>query len=302
VPTVRDAEYFRKAFNAVQDAIRAGRVAAGHDVGSGGLVTTLLEMTFAGTDLSADYDLTGLNERDSVKALFNENIAIVLQAKDDVALEELLAKAGIDAVKIGIVREGTDVTFKNHADSFAFNVAETRDGWYRTSFLLDEKQSKNGTARERFDNYKKQPLRFVFPKKFDGKRPSRALANGKTRPKAAVIREKGSNSEREMANALYLAGFDVKDVHMTDLITGRERVRPRDGRARSCTTKRPNGRWKGSSPARTRCPWASATDASCSWNWNSSIPNSPSTAKCCTTTPASTNRGSFRWKFRKTTR
>jgi len=222
VSTVRDAAHFRKAFNAVQDAIRNGMIAAGHDVGSGGLVATLLEMTFADTGLAADYDLTGLAERDTVKALFNENIALVLQARDDAALEGFLASADVRAVKIGIAREGTEVSIKNHTDSFAFNVAEIRDVWYRTSFLLDDRQTQNGLARVRFDNYKHQPLRFVFPKDFDGKRPSRAAGNGKARPKAAVIREKGSNSEREMANALYLAGFDVKDVHMTDLIAGRE--------------------------------------------------------------------------------
>jgi phosphoribosylformylglycinamidine synthase len=63
-------------------------------------------------------------------------------------------------------------------------------------------------------------LAYTFPSQFTGKLTDhRAIS---TRPKAAIIREKGSNSEREMANAMYLAGFDVKDVHMTDLIAGRE--------------------------------------------------------------------------------
>jgi phosphoribosylformylglycinamidine synthase len=85
---------------------------------------------------------------------------------------------------------------------------------------LDSKQSKNGTAQQRFDNYKNQPLSFTFPSQFDGKKPT--IDGTKVRPKAAILREKGSNSEREMANAMFLAGFDVKDVHMTDLISGRE--------------------------------------------------------------------------------
>ncbi len=86
--------------------------------------------------------------------------------------------------------------------------------------LLDQKQSKNGTAKTRFDNYKNQPLKYTFPSHFTGKKP--VISSAVERPKAAIIREKGSNSEREMANAMYLAGFDVKDVHMTDLISGRE--------------------------------------------------------------------------------
>lgn len=220
VPTIQDAGYLKKAFNAIQEAILSGYVVAGHDVGSGGLVTTLLEMTFADVDLAANYDLSGLGEADTVKALFNENIAVVLQAKTDSNLEGVLSKAGIHAVKIGKAIPGQKVSFKNNTDEFTFDVSEIRDTWFKTSFLLDSKQSKNGTAQERYKNYKNQPLQIAFPPQFDGKKPTRPVETA--RPKAAIIREKGSNSEREMANALYLAGFDVKDVHMTDLISGRE--------------------------------------------------------------------------------
>ncbi|MBB2949627.1 phosphoribosylformylglycinamidine synthase [Sphingobacterium sp. JUb56] len=220
VPTIQDGTYFKTAFNTIQDLIKAGQIEAGHDIGSGGLITTLLELTFADVNLAANYDLSSLGEADTVKALFNENIAVVLQAKDDATFESTFAAAGIDAVKIGEAISGAEVSFKNNADTFTFNVVETRDTWYKTSFLLDSKQSKNGTAQARYDNYKNQPLNFVFPNHFTGLKP--AIDESKPRPKAAIIREKGSNSEREMANAMFLAGFDVKDVHMTDLISGRE--------------------------------------------------------------------------------
>ncbi|MGN7787212.1 phosphoribosylformylglycinamidine synthase [Niabella sp. 22666] len=220
VASIQDADYFAKAFNAIQDAINKGLIAAGHDVGSGGLITTLVEMCFADVNLAANYDLSGLNETDTVKALFNENIAVVLQANNNETLEALFTEAGIEAIKIGTVVADATVTVKNNADSFSFDVAATRDIWYKTSFLLDQKQSKNGTAQERYNNYKNQPLQYQFPAQFNGKKP--AIDASKPRPKAAILREKGSNSEREMANAMYLAGFDVRDVHMTDLITGRE--------------------------------------------------------------------------------
>ncbi|MEN5435635.1 phosphoribosylformylglycinamidine synthase [Sphingobacterium faecium] len=220
VPSIQDGTYFKTAFNTIQDLIKAGQIEAGHDIGSGGLITTLLELTFADVNLAANYDLSSLGEADTVKALFNENIAVVLQAKDDATFESAFAAAGIDAVKIGEAISGAEVSFKNNADTFTFNVVETRDTWYKTSFLLDSKQSKNGTAQARYDNYKNQPLNFVFPNHFTGLKP--AIDESKPRPKAAIIREKGSNSEREMANAMFLAGFDVKDVHMTDLISGRE--------------------------------------------------------------------------------
>lgn len=220
VPTIQDPAYFKTAFNTVQHLINDQQIEAGHDIGSGGLITTLLEMTFADVDLAAHYDLSGLNEADAVKVLFSENIGLVLQAKDDAVFERAFNDAGIDAVKIGQAVAGTTVTIKNGAETFSFDVAATRDVWSTTSFLLDTKQSKNGTAQQRFDNYKNQPLRFTFPRQFDGRKP--VIDGSKARPKAAILREKGSNSEREMANAMFLAGFDVKDVHMTDLISGRE--------------------------------------------------------------------------------
>ncbi len=219
VPTITDAAYFKKAFNTIQDLINDNQIAAGHDVGSGGLITTLLEMCFAGYNLDADIDLTGLNEPDLIKALFNENIAVVLQAQSDVAFENKMSLNGIEFVKIGVPSEGHELKVFFGKDLYNFNINELRDTWFITSYYLDKKQSKNGMARERLMNYKKQPLQFNFPFHFNGAKP---VINAGAKPKAAIIREKGSNSEREMANAMFLAGFDVKDVHMTDLISGRE--------------------------------------------------------------------------------
>jgi len=220
VPTINDSDYFKRAFNILQALIKDRKINSGHDVGSGGLITTLLELSFSGLNLGADYDLSSLNEKDTVKAFFNENIAVVFQA--DESVEAVFAQNGIEIFKIGTVSEGNSIRIKNNSDSFTFNVSETRDTWYKTSFLLDSKQSKNGMAQERYTNFKNQPLQFSFPPSFDGKLP--VIAKGAARPKAAIIREKGSNSEREMANAMYLAGFDVKDIHMTDLISGRENL------------------------------------------------------------------------------
>ena len=220
VPTITDAAYFKKAFNTIQDLIVDNQIAAGHDVGSGGLITTLLEMCFAGYNLDADIDLTGLNEPDLIKALFNENIAVVLQAQDDKVFENKLTANGVEFVKIGVPSEGHELKLVFGEDFYNFNINELRDTWFITSYYLDKKQSKNGMARERLVNYKKQPLQFSFPFHFTGIKPE--IDATIPRPIAAIIREKGSNSEREMANAMYLAGFDVKDVHMTDLISGRE--------------------------------------------------------------------------------
>ncbi|MDT0676276.1 phosphoribosylformylglycinamidine synthase [Autumnicola musiva] len=221
VPTIKDDEKFADIFFNIQGLIKNELILAGHDVASGGLITTLLEMCFADVNLGAELDLSALNEKDSVKILFNENCGIVFQAKDASA-EKVLADNNIEFFKIGNATEGNKLKIKNGTETFSFNISELRDKWFETSFLLDQKQSGKDKATERFNNYKVQPLKFKFPAHFDGKLPALDSARSHTRIKAAIIREKGSNSEREMARAMHLAGFDVKDVHMTDLISGRE--------------------------------------------------------------------------------
>lgn len=220
-PTVKSAEYVKTVFNALQHLIRDEKILAGHDVASGGLITTLLEICFADVNLGADLDLSNLGENDLVKVLFAENCGVVIQASDDTSVEKMLAENNIDFKKIGTVSERDSLSIKNNNKELEFSISEMRDVWYKTSYLLDRNQSGEKLAKKRFDNYKNQPLKFEFPKDFTGKLPSfRGVGVG--RPKAAVIREKGSNSEREMAYMMHLAGFDVKDVHMTDLIEGRE--------------------------------------------------------------------------------
>ncbi len=216
-PLVKDATYVKNVFNTIQNLIRNEKIIAGHDVASGGLITTLLELCFADINLGAELDVSQLNEKDSFKLLFSENSGIVIQAKDK-SIESVLNDANIEFHNIGKVTESDTLSIINNAEVFTMTVSRLRDVWYKTSFLLDQKQTANNLAKDRFNNYKNQPLQYTFPKQFTGKLPELSS----NRPKAAILREKGSNSEREMANAMYLAGFDVKDVHMTDLISGRE--------------------------------------------------------------------------------
>jgi phosphoribosylformylglycinamidine synthase len=212
-PTIKDAAFFKKAFNTIQNLIKDRQIVAGHDIGSGGLITTLLEMCFADVNLGAKIDFDSLNEKDVIKLLFSENIGVVLQAKDDATFEK--AFEGMKIFKIGTITESAILEI----GSWKLDINNYRRIWFETSYLLDQKQSRNNKATERFENFDKQVLDYKFPSHFTGKAP---ITTNKARPKAAIIREKGSNSEREMANAMYLAGFDVKDVHMTDLISGRE--------------------------------------------------------------------------------
>lgn len=215
---IKDAAQFKKIFDTIQELIKAKKIHAGHDVGSGGLITTLLEMCFADRDLGAEIDLSSVNEADTIKLLFSENISIVFQA--DESVEAVLNEKDIEFHKIGRVSKTANLNLKNAGKEWNFDIDQLRDVWFKTSYLLDRKQSGDKKAKERYDNYKDHVLKFRFPSHFRGRAPQ--IDPAKPRPKAAIIREKGSNSEREMANAMYMAGFDVKDVHMTDLISGRE--------------------------------------------------------------------------------
>jgi phosphoribosylformylglycinamidine synthase len=174
---------------------------------------------------------------DLVKILFAENPGVVIEVSDEHKQEfkDFMEEQGVGYAKIGYpVEDSREIVVKNGDVEYTFDIDHLRDVWYKTSYLLDRRQSMNGMAAERFANYKQQPLEMKFPRGFTGSLRQYGLDHSadrdKTkekntvaeRPRAAIIREKGTNGEREMAYCLYLAGFDVKDVMMTDLITGRE--------------------------------------------------------------------------------
>ena len=228
VPTVENPEYFVDCFNAVQELIRKGWIMAGHDISAGGLITTLLEMTFANVEGGMKINLHDLAGDDVVKMLFAENPGVVVQVSDKYKAEfkEFLDKAGIAYAKIGYPAPETRTIFvKKDEYEHEFDINALRDTWYKTSYLLDRNQSFGGMAKKRYTNYKKQPVEMKFSYGFKGTCKSLGCDPDRRKPsgiKAAIIREKGTNGEREMAYSMYLAGFDVKDVMMTDLISGRE--------------------------------------------------------------------------------
>ena len=228
VPTVANAEYFADCFEAVQELINRGWIMAGHDISAGGLITTLLEMTFANTHGGMHVNLHDIADDDIVKLLFAENPGVVIQVSDEhkQELRAFLEDAGIGYAKIGYpTPDSRTIVIKKDDYQHTFDIDALCDTWYKTSYLLDRKQSMNGMARERRDNYKHQPIVMKFNDDFTGTLAQYGISADRRKPsgiKAAIIREKGTNGEREMAYSLYLAGFDVKDVMMTDLISGRE--------------------------------------------------------------------------------
>jgi len=213
-PDVLDPEKFKISFNAIQLAIQQGKIESGHDIGSGGLITSLLEMCFADNHVGMSLDLSSLAPDERV--LYAENPGLIIQVKEETAEE--LKKSGVQLTLIGHVNSDKSLNIQIGEKTLNFDIAKYRDHWFYTSYLMDTHQTKPELAKERFETYHQTPLNYIFPENFIGKLPK---SSGK-KVRAAVIREKGSNSEREMAYAMHLAGFEVKDIHMTDLMSGRE--------------------------------------------------------------------------------
>lgn len=225
VPTVRDPEYFKNAFGCVQELLDRGLILAGHDISDGGMVTAMLEMCFANPQGGLEARLDKLHNADIVKVLFSENPGVLIQVKHHHLVEKILDDYGIGYAIVARPTETRKLTIQKDEFYEEFDIDELRDIWYESSYLLDRKQSGEDCAKSRFDNYKNQPVQYKINPSFSGRLSNLEITpnrEGSSGIKAAIIREKGTNGEREMAYTLYLAGFDVKDVHMTDLASGRE--------------------------------------------------------------------------------
>ncbi|MBT1687932.1 phosphoribosylformylglycinamidine synthase [Dawidia soli] len=222
-PTVGDDTYFARAFEAVQQLIAQGLILAGHDISEGGLITAALEMCFPVPQTGLALTL-GTGD-DLVKTLFAENPGILVQVASNGQATAALDKLGVRYVVLGQITHTRTITLTHGAATLEWPIDALRDVWFKTSYLLDSKQRPANFAEQRFTRYKDQPLYYTFPEQFDGLYKTYGIDPKRRKPtglKAAIMREKGGNGDREMAYALYLAGFDVKDIHMTDLISGRE--------------------------------------------------------------------------------
>jgi len=221
VPGVSDPNKFTRIFNVIQEAIKHDEIVAGHDVSDGGLITSLFELCFSMTDIAFCVDLTELHT-DLIRACFSEQPALVVEVADG-RLVERLENYKITFYEIGQVLDGEEVEIAHGDMRTSFNVNDVRSRWFNVSYGMDREQTDEQHASLRKAHLDKFPLIFRFPTTFHGKYPEEHLLNDRLEnPKAAIIREKGVNGDREMAYALYMAGFQVKDVHMTDLMSGRE--------------------------------------------------------------------------------
>lgn len=225
IPTVTDPSYFAKTFDVIQDLIAESAVLAGHDVSAGGLVTALLEMTFGNSNGGIQINLNDFEEEDIIKILFSEKPSIVIQTDKKEDVLSRFDSQNIKYVVLGKPSDQRNIQIQKGQKTITLNIDELRDTWFTTSYLLDRKQSGESMAKERFESYKKHKQSYKFNQEFSGLASQFDINLSRRNPtgiKAAIIREKGVNGDREMAYMMHLAGLDVKDVHMTDLVSGRE--------------------------------------------------------------------------------
>jgi phosphoribosylformylglycinamidine synthase len=223
-PDVADPGYFARAFAAVQQLIAREHVLAGHDVSAGGLLVCLAEMCFANVSGGVRLNekaMKTLADGDITASLFSESPAVVLQVRPyrQMKFWKDFREQG-SCVLLGEPCGERQLAINK---TVRFDLDALRSFWYKPSYLMDIRQSGAEKALERYTHYDRIPLQYRFPAWFNGTMELReqALAKGPL-PRAAIIREKGSQCDREMAWMLYLAGFEVRDVHTTDLISGRE--------------------------------------------------------------------------------
>jgi phosphoribosylformylglycinamidine synthase len=220
-PDVEEAALLKHGFNAIQELLKQKLLLAGHDVSSGGLITTLVEMAVVG-DMGVELGFSG-----SATELFAEEVGVVIQVADanTQEVERFLKERGLPFCHLGAV---SGSRFKLYTGEFSFesDLASLRHAWFETSHLLDKKQTAPEQALQRFATLSTRHLEYRFPETFTGspeKHGIRLLRDSSTAPvRAAVIRDKGTNGERELAFSLYASGFEVVDVTMSDLVEGRE--------------------------------------------------------------------------------
>jgi len=225
-PDVEDPALLRGFFAALQELNEAGRVLAYHDRSDGGLLATLAEMAFAG-HCGLDVDVAALGAQ-AIPALFNEELGAVLQvrAADLGSVREALARHGLGAQghELGRPRAELEVRLRQGEKTLlAVQTMALRQYWSRVSYELQKLRDNPRCAEEEYAakcdaNDPGLSPRLTFDPKEDVAAPF--IAKG-ARPRVAVLREQGVNSQMEMAAAFTRAGFTAVDVHMSELIAGR---------------------------------------------------------------------------------
>ncbi|XP_017241600.1 probable phosphoribosylformylglycinamidine synthase, chloroplastic/mitochondrial [Daucus carota subsp. sativus] len=219
-PDLDDVSYLKRAFEGVQDLLEDELISAGHDISDGGLIVCLLEMAFAG-NCGVCLDLAS-HSNSLFETFFAEELGLVLEVSKH-NLDKVVGKLagfGVSADIIGhVTAEPVVELMVNGASHLSEKTSTLRDMWEETSFQLEKLQRLASCVDSEKDGLKNRQepswsLSFT-PTATDEK-----YMTATSKPKVAVIREEGSNGDREMSAAFYAAGFEPWDVTMSDLLNG----------------------------------------------------------------------------------
>lgn len=222
VPDVSDFSKIKKSIEVVQTLMDHGKILAGHDRSDGGLIVTLVEMSFAG-NCSIDINLPSTG-KSPFEVLFNEEAGIVIEvSNDDIAAVEGAFKAvDIQVTDIGSVASGDCIRISIGNDSPIIDSKMTvlRDVWEATSFQLEKRQrNPDCVAQEEAGLKFRQTPQWNLS--FTPKPTDTSVMNMSKKHKVAILRQEGSNGDREMIAAFLAAGFEAWDVTVSDLICGK---------------------------------------------------------------------------------
>ncbi len=219
-PDINNPDLLKKGFHAIQECIAQGLILSGHDRSDGGLIVTLLEMAFGG-NCGLDIDLHGSGS--ASEHLFSEELGMVVECAPEKAgnVEAMLAEKGIPFALIGRTSAEKQIRIKfNSEQVLAASMLELRQVWEETSFQLEKLQMNPDCAVEEKQNiYDRKGPTYVMG--FTPQETPQEILESSNKPKVAILRDEGSNSDREMTAAFYAAGFEPWDIAMTDLLDGR---------------------------------------------------------------------------------
>jgi len=219
-PDLDDPALLRRAFQAVQELLDRGLILAGHDRSDGGLLVTLLEMAFAG-NCGLEIELAA--DGDPLASLFAEELGLVFEVAaeklDEVA--GVLARRRVAFQEIGRGTEPRRIRVRHGGKTVLdADMESLRLTWEETSYRLERLQADPACAEEeREATRRRSGPSYQVP--FTPAPTPPTILHGRSKPKVAILRDEGSNSDREMTSAFHLAGFEAWDVTMTDLLEGR---------------------------------------------------------------------------------
>mmetsp|Transcript_8863 Transcript_8863/g.13229 ORF Transcript_8863/g.13229 Transcript_8863/m.13229 type:complete len:1223 (-) Transcript_8863:255-3923(-) len=221
-PDIEDFSILKKAFEITQDLIDKRTILSGHDRSDGGLAVTLLEMAFAG-NCAIDVTVPEADGKGEIDTLFNEEAGLVIEVaeEDSASVTALYSAAGVPCVEIGEASPGNSVKISVGSSSACIDekTSVLRDLWEATSFQLERRQRNPECVAQEEAGLKSRKAP-EWKLSYSPEPTEQSIMESEKKHKVAIIRQEGSNGDKEMIAAFLTAGFEAWDVSVSDLLSG----------------------------------------------------------------------------------